>query len=149
MHNDHKAERELARETLKKLLKSLGELRQAKLTQETENLYITKLVGYDIRHVSEAIMELGLEPRAEYQSAFPDIGTIIGRIESIRDERAPKRSRETCGKCFSGYLIFNEDGSPHHLVRDAKRDTFARECECLSSMRAEPVVDRKTVAAGA
>lgn len=149
MHSDRKAERDYNRETLKKLLSSLGELRQAKLTPETRNLYADKLLGYDVRHVSEAVMELGMEPRAEYQSAFPDIGTIIGRVESIRDDRAPKRGRETCGKCFSGYLIFNEDGSPHHRVRDAKRDTFARECECLSNMRVEPAADRKTVAAGA
>jgi hypothetical protein len=134
---------------LKKLLKSLGELRQAKLTPETTNLYATKLLGYDLRHASEAIMDLGLEPRAEYQPAFPDIGTILARVEAIRDARTPKRNREYCGHCFAGYLIFNEDGSPHHRVRDAKRDTFVRECECRGTMQSdESMTDRKTVAAG-
>lgn len=127
----------------------LAEARQTSLSEAGRELYIRQLKGYDSRDVERAIQEMAIEPREPFQPAFPDLGTIIARIVATRDQRTRPRATDTCGKCFSGYLIFNEDGSPHHRVRDAKRDTFARECECLSNMRAEPAADRKTVAAGA
>ena len=133
---DRKAEMDLQRETLKKLLKSLADFRQATLSPTAEDLYVKQLRGYDMRDVTQAIRDLALEPRKDFQPAFPDLGTIIGRVEAIRDNRTRVGRFVSCGDCAAGFLILNEDGSKHRRVEDSGRDTYAKECQCLTRWRA-------------
>lgn len=123
----------------------LAEARQTTLTEAAKELYVRQLKSYDSRDVEKAIQEMATEPRGSFQSAFPDLGTIIQRVIQVRESRTNKGKHQSCGHCFSGYLIFNEDGTPHHRVRDHGKDTYAKECRCLVEWRG---TDRKAVAAG-
>lgn len=124
----------------------MAEARQTTLTEAAKELYVRQLKGYDSRDVEKAIQEMATEPREAFQPAFPDLGTIIQRVIQARESRTKRGSLQTCGKCFSGFQIFNEDGTPHHRVRDHGKDTYAKECDCIVEWRG---VDTKARAAGA
>ena len=121
---DRKAERALNRETLRQLLNSLAAVRQAKLDPDAENLYISALLGYDTRDVSEAIKQFGLEEVAEFKPRFPELGAITARVESLRDTRHRRPKFVSCGQCKGGYLI----------TEDAQY-SYAAECDCLKRWR--------------
>jgi hypothetical protein len=104
----------------------LAGARQANLSPDTEELYTKALLGYDIRHVAEAIKEFGTSPREAYQPAFPDLGSLISRVEAIRDHSRRRGKFVACESngCKGGYLI----------SADA-RYSYAAECDCLRRWR--------------
>jgi hypothetical protein len=65
------------------------------------------------------------------------LGTIVRRVEAIRDASTRRGKHVACGLngCRAGFLILNEDGTPHDRVFDGGRDTYARECDCLRRWR--------------
>lgn len=101
-------------------------MRQATLNPSAEELYLKNLSGYDMRDVAEAVKAMALEPRGAFESAFPDLGTILGRVQAIRDSRQRRPKFVACGMngCKGGFLI----------VADA-RYSYAAECDCLKRWR--------------
>jgi hypothetical protein len=107
-------------QTLKKLLDSLAGVRQAKLEPDTRDLYANALKGYDTRHVAEAVRELGMAPRQQYEPAFPELGAIIAKTEYLRDARKNNAKFVSCDECFYGW----------RQLRDG-----VVECQCLRRYR--------------
>jgi hypothetical protein len=116
----------------------LAEARQTTLTQSTSDLYCRQLRAYDLRDVEKAIMNLATEPREAYKTPLPELGAIIRKVETVRDQRTCRPNFVACGEdgCLAGHKIFNyDDGTPHHRVRDSGKDTFVRDCDCLARWR--------------
>ena len=118
------AARDSERETLKRLLNSLAAVRQTKLDPDAEKLYVSTLLGYDIRDVTESVRQFGLERREEYKPAFPELGALTERVEHLRDSRKRRPKFASCGFCKGGYVI----------TADA-RYSYAAECDCLKRWR--------------
>jgi hypothetical protein len=87
----------------------------------TETAYVSALMPYDVRHVGEAVREIGMAPRQQYEPAFPDLGTIVAKVEYLRDARKNTARFVSCEECFYGW----------RQLRDG-----VVECECLRRYRA-------------
>lgn len=73
----------------------LAEARQATISSATLELYSSRLVDYQLEDVREGLTKLSLRPRAEGETAFPDLGTVIGAVKDARrDRRIAEEQRE-------------------------------------------------------
>lgn len=138
-------------------LSYLSAARQANPDPETAGVYLTALSDVDPALLERACRELANEPRGEYGTALPDVGTIRRRCEALavadqdRAERAKllpmpasRRNEPTyhCLQCFdepNGWLVRVCPGDDvgtvdeYHCgrVHTHARHTFAMRCECL------------------
>jgi hypothetical protein len=71
------------------LLTALGIRRQAKLDVEDYLLYASDLESYEMADLENAVGELAKKPRAEGQTAFPDIATILEAVRGAIRARKP------------------------------------------------------------
>lgn len=83
------------RDEIEKLLIVLAESRQASISAETLRIYSLQLAKYQWPDLQAAISHLALRPRAEGETAFPDLGTVNGAVdfEARKRRSAEARSR--------------------------------------------------------
>lgn len=116
---------EAQRQTLKQLLTSLAGARQAKMLPGTETAYVQALMPYDVRHVAEAVREIGMAPRQQYETGFPDLGTIVAKTEYLRDARKNKAKFVNCDECFFGWRKVGDGVLECHCLRSYRAGTNA------------------------
>lgn len=73
---------------VKKLLTLMACFRQAKIDRETLELFTAYLLPLDLRAFQVAMATLSESERAEGETAFPSLGTILSAMEEAR-ERFP------------------------------------------------------------
>ena len=72
---------------LENLLLVLAEARQATVSLPTYEIYASRLAKYELCDIRAAIEKLCLTPRAEGQTAFPDLPTVDAAVRAVRSER--------------------------------------------------------------
>jgi hypothetical protein len=71
------------------LLATLAVARQAKIGKPEYDLYTPILMPYELKHISQAIKALSLRVRAEGETAFPAVASILEEVRGIvRAQRA-------------------------------------------------------------
>jgi hypothetical protein len=87
-------------------LARFAEARQACLSDLTYTVYAEELSEFDMRDVRSALRELAREPKSDFQTAFPDLGTLIIRIRRAWKQRSVVGEYVSCGRCFPGGWIY-------------------------------------------
>jgi hypothetical protein len=84
----------------------LGEARQTSLSEQAYALFAEELIEFDMRDVRAALRGLAREPKADYQKSFPDLGTLIERIQVTFKQRTLPPQFIQCGECLPGGFVF-------------------------------------------
>lgn len=116
----------------REIVRALGILataRQVTLADDVMLVYPGLLADCDVEDILQACKELAREPRAEFESSFPAVGTIIARAEAIRRKRTAPAVFVSCGKCEGGRLLVNGKGEPWSYERDGL-DRKVTVCPC-------------------
>lgn len=92
-------ERATDTERLRKALKWLSNVRQAPVAAETASAYAVGLQDLPIHALEQAIRDIGYRARAEYETAWPDLGTIRARCDAIL---RVERERQEAKKLLTG-----------------------------------------------
>jgi hypothetical protein len=105
---------------LKQLLQELvrlAEARQVPITPETQIIYAEELIEFELCDLKSACRTIRRRPKGKFETAFPDLGTIIAETESATRARLRDRSSAFAGEYVpcphhvSGYLCYaNELG---------------------------------------
>lgn len=95
------------------------------MSQQTFQAYVPELSEFDLRDVKDALRLIGIEPRGEYETTFPALGTIIGRVKEVQREREKPKPFVPCGECHNGLVVFEKDGY-----------RFAESCQCKKDWKA-------------
>jgi hypothetical protein len=61
------------------------------VSKETYRVYAARLWKLPVDCVREAIANLAELPRREAETAFPDLGTILGQIDAVKGKRERER----------------------------------------------------------
>lgn len=67
--------------SLVSILTKLAQARQAPVNSATLELYAQKLTQFPFESVNVAIGKIALEPRREGETAFPELATVLARVE--------------------------------------------------------------------
>lgn len=74
------------------LLTAFGIRRQAKLDTADYKLFSADLEHLEMTDLEDALRVLSLKPRAEGQTAFPDLGTILEAVRGVSRARGDRRA---------------------------------------------------------
>ena len=85
------------------LLAHLGVRRQAKLDTEDYLVFAADLESYEIADIEAAMKALYSKPRAEGETAFPDVATILEAVRGVIRARRPSAEQEAADK-WNRYL---------------------------------------------
>jgi hypothetical protein len=92
----------------------LAEARQTSISKETYDIYSGELMKFDIGDVLSAIQVLAIEPRSDFQTAFPALGDLVERTRQARRQRT-RSMRKPCGLCVDGWVV--NRNSPKQISR--------------------------------
>jgi hypothetical protein len=80
-------------DALKVTLAGLAEARQASVSAETLNLYAFNLSKFELSDVRDVVRRIAMRPRAEGETAFPELGAIMGEVQ-VLDRRHREQARQ-------------------------------------------------------
>lgn len=68
--------------------------RQAKLSREDYLVFADDLMGFDLRDVEAGLDRIGMRPRNEGETAFPDVATLQMAVRAARGVRIACEAKE-------------------------------------------------------
>ena len=94
----------------------LAEARQASISAETCQVYSDALLRYDILDVTSAINAIAVEPKADFETSFPCLGTIVDRTKRARQRRIRSMSKP-CSVCADGWIVVDRLSPNRRLIK--------------------------------
>jgi hypothetical protein len=109
-------------------LTRLAEARQAHVNEQTYCVYAEELMLFEFSDVRNALRSIAREPKGKFNTAFPDLGTLI---EEVRKETRLRMSASrfvACGKCYGGFVYVDLHGIPCEVHDSPNRSM--KPCVC-------------------
>lgn len=85
-------------DAIETLLAMLSVARQANAKKPEFDLYTPFLMAYELKHIKTAIERLSLTPRAEGETAFPALGTVLEAVRAVVRATRPSVEQEATDK---------------------------------------------------
>lgn len=82
------------------------------MDKEDYLLYASDLESYEIGNLETAFQNLAMKPRAEGETAFPDIGTILEAVRAVIRSSRPSPEEESTAK----WMKYLEDAKAEGIV---------------------------------
>lgn len=89
-------------DAIETLLAMLSVARQANARKPEFDLYTPFLMPYELKHIKTAIERLSLKPRAEGETAFPALATVLEGVRAVVRECRP--SEPTSGERWASHV---------------------------------------------
>jgi len=115
------------------LLTGLSTARQAKIGDAEFDLYVPALMKYDLTIIHAAIVALSLKPRADGETAFPALGTILAAVRDAREAQGESRASQEIDR-----LRAHKAANPDHYTTSDETKAMVAELSAKFSMDAKP-----------
>jgi hypothetical protein len=93
------------------LLIALSTARQAKIGDAELDLYIPTLMPYDLIHLREALKRLSLTPRADGETAFPALATVLEAVRGVIRASKPSEEQASANRLLDYYARVKAEGT--------------------------------------
>jgi hypothetical protein len=109
---------------IRKLLTMLAERRQAQVSPGTLLTFSMDLATYSLRDIDQALRQIGMMPRREGETAFPDIATIMEAVRGV--VRANRVQEPTSGERWATHVeeFWKQPAAPLDAELQAKIDAM-------------------------
>jgi hypothetical protein len=97
--------------SIKALLGTLATARQAKIGEAEFKLYVPLLMPYEMQHLNSAIQNLCLTPRAEGETAFPALATVVEAVRGVVRSGRPTEGQEAANRLMAYYDRVKAEGT--------------------------------------
>lgn len=109
-------------------LTRLAEARQAHVGEQAYCIYAEDLMSFDFSDVRNALRSVAREPKRKFNTAFPDLGTLIEEVRKVAKRRMSANRFVECGKCYGGFVYVDLHGNQCEVHESPNRSM--KPCVC-------------------